>query len=417
MSMPGTARIAQRNLVAIDIDAILCFLPIAALALIPVLGSLGALLFLAFGGLLIASRPLHSIRSLVDWWPLLLLPAYCVASILWSQYPGESLRYGIQLSITLAIAIVMAQRITAAQMVRCLFAALGLVAILCLLAGRTRADGTWLGVFESKNDFAVFVAVFAILSAGVLIDARNKGWLRALGFAGLVIAPMLLLRAQSAGATAATAPAVAATFAALLIGRLTYAQKVFVIAAGLIVAAATALVFVTYGGELLALLLESSGKDATLTGRTELWAAGFAYIAENPWLGVGFHAFWVEGNGPAEQLWQMFDQRSGAGFSFHNLYISNTVELGLVGIVLQLFAIYGAIGMLTFLALRRFDAATATFLGFMVLIVLRSFLEVDVFIEFNLRGMMVYFAFIYAVRANAQLAGETHRRATSASGT
>ena len=91
--------------------------------------------------------------------------------------------------------------------------------------------------------------------------------------------------------------------------------------------------------ELSQWFLDATGKDVTLTGRTDLWAVAFQEIAERPLLGVGFQAFWVHGNPLAEQLWAQFGISGRGGFHFHNTLISNTVEIGLLGAALQRFAV------------------------------------------------------------------------------
>ena len=82
----------------------------------------------------------------------------------------------------------------------------------------------------------------------------------------------------------------------------------------------------------LDLLLGAFGKDATLTGRTYLWAEGLAAARENPFLGVGYQAYWVQGFPEAERLWEEFYIGSRSGFHFHNTYIEVLVELGFVGL-------------------------------------------------------------------------------------
>ena len=43
--------------------------------------------------------------------------------------------------------------------------------------------------------------------------------------------------------------------------------------------------------ELACLFLDLTGKDITLTGRTDLWTVALVQISERPLLGVGFQAF------------------------------------------------------------------------------------------------------------------------------
>ena len=181
--------------------------------------------------------------------------------------------------------------------------------------------------------------------------------------------------------------------------RLNEATRVFALACGLLAAAVGSLVLWVYGDALLAAFLQGSGKDATLTGRTDLWQTGLSVIADHPWLGVGYRAFWISGYGPAEELWAMFGQQSGAGFNFHNLYISNGVELGYVGLAIEAATIYATAAMLVFLAVVRPSHVVAFLLGLQVLLILRSFVEVEVFYEFSVRSILAYCTTIYTVRA------------------
>jgi exopolysaccharide production protein ExoQ len=154
---------------------------------------------------------------------------------------------------------------------------------------------------------------------------------------------------------------------------------------------------------LLAGILEGSGKDATLTGRTDLWATGLSYIAERPLQGLGYRSFWVIGFAPAEELWAMFDVPSGAGFNFHNTYISNAVEIGLIGLGLQIAIMYGGALLMGIYTLARPTAPNALLLALQTLMILRSFIEVEVFFEFSIRSIMGVATLIYALAGLAAL--------------
>jgi exopolysaccharide production protein ExoQ len=384
--------------VAIDIGEVLALLSLTSLTLEPLLGSAAAAAFLAAGALLMLSQPLHSLASLLRWWPLLLLPGYCLLSTLWSEFPASTLRYGLQMAVTLSVAIVIASRVPAVMLLRGLFLVYSLGIVLSLVVGRNSDGAAWLGIFDSKNAFAAYVAVYALICAGLVFDGMAVRWLRLAALGGAVLSLPLLIRAQSAGALAMIGPAVLTILAVVWVRRLSEAQKVFAAGLALLGALALGLVLWAYGDTLLAAFLESSGKDATLTGRTDLWRAGFSLIGEHPLFGVGYRAFWIKGNGPAEQLWAMFGEPSGAGFNFHNMYISNAVELGTVGLSIEIAIIYIAAGLLLVLAVVRPTHVVAFLLGLQVLLILRSFVEVEVFQEFSVRSMLTYCVFIYAVR-------------------
>jgi exopolysaccharide production protein ExoQ len=175
------------------------------------------------------------------------------------------------------------------------------------------------------------------------------------------------------------------------------------VAIGAIAVTTVLLLIVANADTVLSVVLDASGKDPTLTGRTDLWAIGLADIADHPLFGVGYRAFWVPGYGPAEQLWQMFYEQSGAGFNFHDLYISNAVDLGLIGLGIQVVIIYAGLGMVGILALVRPTATNIFLLGLQLLLVLRSFIEVEVFFEFNIRTVLTVCTVIYAARGLAEL--------------
>ena len=73
------------------------------------------------------------------------------------------------------------------------------------------------------------------------------------------------------------------------------------------------------------------GKDATLTGRTKIWAAIFRAIQQRPWLGYGYGAVWSEDTGWGPLAWIV----KWAGFKpnhAHNSWLEQWLGLGLVGL-------------------------------------------------------------------------------------
>ena len=382
--------------VTIDQAYILAFGAFAALVLNAMFGSLAALTFLGCGGLLIVSNPAASIDSLRRWWFVLLLPAFCLLTALWSQYPSNSLRYGLQLTFTFVVAIVLTGRLSTASLMRMMFIVYGIGVIASILFGRTGTGGVWLGVFGSKNAFAAHIAVFALIAVAVAADENSNWLLRLLGAAGAVASAPLLALAQSAGASLMVAPCIAIVLLSILSVRLSGMQRLFLIVMLTVISAAFALVVITMGDTLLAGILEGSGKDATLTGRTDLWATGLSYIAERPLQGLGYRSFWVTGFAPAEELWAMFGVPSGAGFNFHNTYISNAVEIGLIGLGLQIAIMYGGAVLMAALTFARPNAPNALLLALQTLMILRSFIEVEVFFEFSIRSIMGVATLIYA---------------------
>jgi exopolysaccharide production protein ExoQ len=90
-------------------------------------------------------------------------------------------------------------------------------------------------------------------------------------------------------------------------------------------------------------LLQTVGRDATLTGRTDIWEQALA-IHTSPILGAGFESFWLPGplDGPRYgRSWHVNEA--------HNGYLEVYLNLGMVGLVLLAFIIVtgyrNAIGM------------------------------------------------------------------------
>jgi len=75
-------------------------------------------------------------------------------------------------------------------------------------------------------------------------------------------------------------------------------------------------------------LLFGLGKDPTLSGRTFIWEAVLEKIADRPWLGYGYNAFWQEA-GEADYVWRVIRFKV---YQAHNGFLNVGVELGWLGL-------------------------------------------------------------------------------------
>ena len=73
------------------------------------------------------------------------------------------------------------------------------------------------------------------------------------------------------------------------------------------------------------------GKDATLTGRTKIWAAVMRRIQERPWLGYGYAAVWSDTDTWAPLAW-ITRQAGFRAFHAHNSWLEQWLGLGVVGL-------------------------------------------------------------------------------------
>jgi exopolysaccharide production protein ExoQ len=135
------------------------------------------------------------------------------------------------------------------------------------------------------------------------------------------------------------------------------------------------------------------GKDSTLTGRTYLWQQGMETAAENPILGIGYQGFWVQGFAKAESLWDYFGIAGRSGFHFHNTYIETMVETGIVGTVLLVLTLLTIIiGHLRRLLMIARTPESLMFLGLTCLLLVRSFVEIDILNPYQVGSFLFYFA-------------------------
>lgn len=367
-------------------------------------GSLAALGFLVSGMLLCIRWPSRTMADLVRFWPIQLIPAWCILSALWSNEPELSLRLGIQLGLTFVIAVVMASRLSPKTFVRVALFAFGVAAIASLLFGHVRADGGgWTGIFGSKNEFAFAMSVLMLLSLATLLRLRGAGT-RLLALAGLVLGGALLALGQSAGAFLSTGLAGLIGLGLVGLRHLPRAGRAVLFGISTLGLAALVLLAIEHRTALMGAVLDVTGKDVTLTGRTDLWAEGLREIAAYPFLGQGFQAFWVLGNPVAEAMWAAYGITSKSGFHFHNTWLSNAVEIGLVGVGLELAAFVATLVLVVRWAVARPTLGSVFFCMFIARQAVMSLVEVVAYVNFSVVTVLTIAALVYGLRARAEAA-------------
>lgn len=367
-----------------SLPAILTFLVMLGLAFITPLGSKGALLFLASGMLLVLSSPAVTFSGLRQNWVVVAMALWCLVSFTWSDYPELSLRYGVQLCITITIAIAIFERVPPGTFVKITFIVYSLANIGSLLSGRTRADGGgFLGLYNSKNALAGAGAMAVVLSIAVLWDRRLSWRWRGPALVMVVVGTMLMLMGKSTGALAGMVGVAMAFALLLLLQRLPPMTRLVGIALGVILLAFGTVLAITLADQIADMMLQATGKDVTLTGRTDLWRMALREIARRPWLGAGYQAVWVQGNPLAEELWAMFGIDARAGFHFHNTLLSNAVEIGIIGAGLQAAVFFRGLYLSLAWVVRRPSVASIFFALFMIRQFLAMGLEVVFFFQFE----------------------------------
>ena len=186
--------------------------------------------------------------------------------------------------------------------------------------------GLWRGLWYEKNQMGAVMVIGATASAACLASPDPRRLLPAIA---LGLSCLLVLATQSK-----------TSLLCLIVGlglvggfwSLRRGGAAFSVAAIWVAVVLTGLAIWTWDTHSVA-VLEALGKDPSLTGRTEIWDSLMRKVADRPWTGYGYGAFWgrIGESGPADWV------RKETGWivpSAHNGWIDLLVQLGWPGAVL-----------------------------------------------------------------------------------
>lgn len=280
---------------------------------------------------LLVARWKSSIRAFLRDPLVWLLTGTAIISFLWSDFPDESLRKGITTLQTTYFGLYLASRFSLKQQLQMLAWALGIVAVFSLLftlafpgaaieAGANA--GAWRGPFAQKNPFARLMVLGALVFLLLALDGGRHRYLLWGGF-GISVLLILLTGSKTALVLLMTLIVLLPLYKAL--GWRDTTVIPLVITVILVTGSIAVLVVGNWENILLGL-----GRDPTLSGRTQLWEMALEKIAERPWLGYGYQAFWRDG-GAATVIWNAEGYRPPHA---HQGFINITLDLGLIGLFL-----------------------------------------------------------------------------------
>ena len=137
---------------------------------------------------------------------------------------------------------------------------------------------------------------------------------------------MLIMSGSSTAVVVIAAAAILTPIYVLLGAQLHLA--IAVLSVTVLLASGAAVLLLTHPDEILGLL----GRNTTLTGRTALWTVVLVFIAQRPWLGYGYQAFWFG----QEDTGDVVDLAGWTAGTAHNGFLDLAMNLGLVGLGLFL---------------------------------------------------------------------------------
>lgn len=333
-------------------------------------------------------------------WPFLLFAA---ASIIWSQDRSHTARAVAELGFTVASAALVARALSPKSFVSlvagtCLIGTVASVLFLGPELIRELTTGYPVrGIFlGSKNSFGAVQALLILAGIWMALDRKREAIRRLFALLCVGCGAVLLVASKSATAVGSLVPALVCSLAVFSVGRITPRGRAILLIATFLLTTAAIVALISIDSSVYMQFLEVSGRDASLTGRTTLWLWADRMIANNPILGVGYEAFWIQGNPYAEELWRLFAIRWRSGFHFHNQWYQIAVELGYTGLAIALATFVATCLRVASWAVRRPSPESCFFLGFVVMAAVRTYVEVDLFLQFALGFIILIVGHIHA---------------------
>jgi exopolysaccharide production protein ExoQ len=268
-------------------------------------------------------------------WPILSLVLLAILSASWSDYPQVTIhRAGSLVTATLWAWYVVA-RYDLKHVISVIRQSFWLLALASLMVGAAspslgRGWDGWIGVFATKNDLGALMATamitFFYTLLADLFTKRPRFLLITSYLAGFLLSAGLLYLSQS---RTAWVVGFAGSMLCILV-KMTHrrAGVAVILWTAIVLLFAPAVVIATNQLGTIATML---GKDSSLTGRVDLWLLLPSYIAQRPWLGHGFAAFWVQDSLNVFQIWTAVGWEPPHA---HDGWLDVMLELGVAGLAL-----------------------------------------------------------------------------------
>jgi len=287
--------------------------------------------YAAIAGLLI-----YRIDRLWRAWPAMLAIAALVglafASRYWSIDFATTMRRVIALAISSAFALYLGAVFRGPHLPRLLMHSALIMAVGSLVMvfafpsiGVHQYDnaGLWRGLWYEKNQMGAVMVIGATASAACLASPDPRRLLPAIA---LVLSSMLVLATQSKTSLLCLVIGLAFVGGFWTLRRGGAAFSVAAIWAAVVLAGVGVWLWESHSVELLEVL----GKDPSLTGRTDIWDALMRKVADRPWTGYGYGAFWGRAGESIPADWVRKETQWPVP-NAHNGWIDLLVQLGWPG--------------------------------------------------------------------------------------
>jgi exopolysaccharide production protein ExoQ len=300
-------------------------------------------------------------------------------------------------ALSTAAAFVIARALAPRRFMLVVMGALIVAAVASLLHRRAQMNAgvlTLVGIFGSKNQLGLSQAILLMVAGWMFLDRQWRRPMRLIAGFGAAVAFVLLVAARSLDATVVAIGALATSYCAYKLHWFPRRWRPLILCGIMLLVIVLFAVLLLFSGDLLGDSLQLLGKDSTLTGRTYLWERARDMMRQNPYLGVGLQAFWVQGNPYAEELWARF-QPGRTGYNFHNIWFEIGVHFGYVGLSVAILTACATSLSVMRWVLRSPEPASCFFLAVVIFADARSFVESELFGQFSLLAFLYVASFAY----------------------
>ncbi|MCX7085682.1 MAG: O-antigen ligase family protein [Methylococcales bacterium] len=262
---------------------------------------------------------------------LITLILYITLTAIWAQTPSIPLKGFVFQSSALVISIMTAliyinNRLTFIRWIFWLFLIMIFASIITAyfypqigVDTKTFGKPRWLGISEHPNVLGAQGLSLIWLATSLFFLTKSK-LEKIIVILAILPAYYVMLKADSMTSIISSLAGIGYCLYHYLFKKITLSSKVILITIGLLFI----LFLLTYmsGSEIIGSIFSSTGRNATFTGRTQLWQRGFQSLNDHLFLGYGF-----------DNLEQLTKRYHIVMAHIHNGYIETLVKGGLVAIM------------------------------------------------------------------------------------
>jgi len=316
---------------------------------------------------------------------LTLFLTWCLITILWSDFTFESFKLWIRLFgstiVILALLLNLKSPDEALKYLRAVFAIyipVTFLAIAFIPAATQWEFPAWRGLTSHKNTLGQISFISTIIWAFAVQKAPSKKRI----VPGLFLIASLIL---VVGTKSSTNLIILLTL--LMLSLYLFAERRFRRPVSLAILGCALILFFLGNAFKLEDTTQAFGKDATLTGRTDLWDAVLSEIETHPFIGCGFGGFWIPTNPSVLTLYED-DKFPWLPNEAHDGYLDLLNETGYVGLFMLTLIVVSYFKNLT--KLRKAHSWKWFFIGVLILNVTESTL----FRSSSLTGWFFIFSYV-----------------------